>query len=124
MDALVQIAGNSGERAPVFLDERGGQRTREVELAREPHGAHTVENAEIDDLGLRPLGLGDVFGRHAEEPRGRGAVHVLSGAERLREHWIARQVRHETQLDLRVIKGDQKTRSLRDEGLSDRAALL
>ena len=51
------------------------------------------------------------------------AVDVLAGREGLDEPRVARQVRHDAQLDLRVVRGDDPRARRRDERLADPAAL-
>src|SRR5690606_40308829 len=56
---------------------------------------------------------------HAEHLSGGGAVNILTGGEGLQQTLVARQVRHDAQLNLRIIGGDDAVTRWRDECLPD-----
>ena len=55
----------------------------------------------------------------AEHLRRRAIVDVLAARERVDQHLLARQVRQDAQLDLRVVGGDQDVAGLGDERAAD-----
>jgi hypothetical protein len=50
-------------------------------LLGQAKGAHAVDQAEVDDLGVAALLAGDLIHRHAKHLGGGGAVHVQPGVE-------------------------------------------
>jgi hypothetical protein len=50
-------------------------------------------------------------------------VDVAVGGEGAQQAFIARQVRHDAQLDLRIVGRQQQVAGRRDEGLADAPAL-
>ena len=91
---------------------------------REAERAHAVHQAEVDRLRGATLVRVDLLLRHAEHfGRGR-AVHVLAAVERGQQAGVAGQVRHDAQLDLRVVRGDDLPALRRDERLADAPAFL
>ena len=87
---------------------------------REAEGGDAVHDAEVRRLGAaallaRHLGQGD-----AVDLRRRGGMDVIPVAERLHEVPVLAEVRHDAELDLRVVRGhDHALRRPRDEGLAD-----
>jgi hypothetical protein len=84
-----------------------------------PNGGHAVDEPEVDRLRRAPLLAGDGFVRDVEDFRGRRAVDVAVLGERARETRIARQVRHDAELDLRIVRRQQHLALRRHEGLAD-----
>ncbi len=66
---------------------------------------------------------GDLRERHAEDLRRGRLVHVPVFRECGEQAFVARQVRHDPQLDLRVVGRQQHVARRRDERLPDAAAL-
>ena len=63
-----------------------------------------------------------LLGRDAEDDRRGLAVNVAALAERLDEAGIAREMRHEAQLDLRVVGDEELPAAPGDETAADRLA--
>jgi alkyl hydroperoxide reductase subunit AhpF len=57
-------------------------------------------------LAVAPLVLAHFLQRHAEHLGRGGLVHVVAVLEGVAQALVARQVRHDAQLDLRVVGGD------------------
>ena len=83
---------------------RGG--ALDAELAGEPECRHAVDQAEVDHLGVAPLLGIDRRGLEAENFRRGRAMDVLARGERLEQACVLRDVRHDAQLDLRIVGGD------------------
>src|SRR6266700_4821252 len=115
-DGAIEPRADAGEPREVLLDELFRFILGDAELTRERERALPVNGRKIDRLGPgshlgRHLVLGDV------ENDGRGlAVDVPALREGLDERGIAREMRQQTQLDLRVIGRQQHRSGLGDEG--------
>ena len=96
---------------------------RDAELPAQRERALAVDRGEVDRLGAGAHLGGHRLDRHAEDERRGLPVDVAALQERLDEGRVAREVRHEAQLDLRVV-GDQERPSprARDEPAPDRLA--
>ena len=70
-------------------------------------------------FACRRWSSGDQFREHPHEDRGRFAVDVLSLPEGFCQHRVPRHVRHDPQLDLRIIGAEQDMSRRRDEGFAD-----
>jgi hypothetical protein len=92
--------------------------------SREPEGRDAVDDPEVDHLRYRSLVLGQRDGILLEHLGGGRCVDVLSALERLAELRLARDVRKDAQLDLRVVGGEQAAARLGDERGADLAAEL
>ena len=84
-------------------------------MLREPEWRKSVDDAEID--GLRGAAVFRVLRHrpHTENLLRRPRVDIFPVAEGRDEHWIFRKVRHDAQLDLRVIRGQQYLSFIGDE---------
>src|SRR5262249_38167623 len=97
----------------------GGLRAGDVERAREAEIGLAVREAVVDRLGDAALLGRDFLARHAEYFGGGLRVDVDAIAERRRQQRIARQVREDAQLDLRVVGRDQNVARRRDKAATD-----
>src|SRR5213075_1527081 len=79
--------------------------------------------AEVDDLRVAPLLARHLVERRFEDFGSRMAMDVLGARERLEEARVAREVRHDAKLDLRVIRRHDLRARRRDESLADAASL-
>ena len=84
-----------------------GRAAIDLEPAREPESGHAVDQPEVDGLRLAPLVRVHRLERHAEDLRGGGLVHVAIFGESLEQAGIVGQVRHDAQLDLRIVRRHQ-----------------
>ena len=124
-----------GQRA---VDEGAHQRVRgEVRLdvalrlllvdlggLRQPERRDAVEDGVVRALGDRALQRGHLARRHLEHLARRPRVDVLAALERLDDGRLAREVREDAQLDLRVVGGHEPPALLRHEGRPDPPAQL
>ena len=78
-------------------------RALDAELLREPERAHPVDQSEVDGLDVAALVGRDVRERNAEDLGGGRPVDVRAFVECPDERGIRGQVRHDPQLDLRII---------------------
>ncbi len=103
LEDAVETRADARELREVRGDEALGLLLRYAELTGEREGTHAVEDSEVDGLGAAPHVGRDEVGVDAEDLRGRGAVDVLTLLEHVDERLVAREVREEPQLDLRVV---------------------
>ena len=90
---------------------------------RQPEVAHPVGEPEVDHLGHRPLVGRDVLGRLPEHPGGGLAVDVCLALERVAQVLVAAHVGEDPELDLAVVRGDERrVRRAGDERVADPAA--
>ena len=80
---------------------------RDAQLARQAKGRHAVDQPEVDRLGGAALIGGHLIERHAEDFRRGGLVNVAILGEGPQQAFIAREVRHDAQFDLRVVGRQQ-----------------
>src|SRR5438067_1439592 len=76
--------------------------------ARESEGRNTVDDAEIDGLGVVPLLPRHLIGRNAEHLCCYGPVNVLSLLKSLRKGAITGAVSQDSKLDLRIVGADEQ----------------
>ena len=102
------VVADPGVRREVGVDELLGLLARDVRPRREAEVAHPVGQPEVDHLRHRPLAVGDV-GRVLVEDPGRGlAVDVGVPGERVLQVLVARDVGEDPELDLGVVRGEQR----------------
>ncbi len=118
------VSAHAGITLEVAFDVALGLLAGDRKLARKAEGAHPVNEAKVDRFGGAALLWADLAERHAEDFSGGGAVHVLALAEGGEQALIAREVGHDPQFDLRIIRREQQIAWGRDEGAADAAALL
>ena len=96
-----------------------------AKILRERVFAHTVEYAEVDSLcSLAKLGS-NLLGRHLEDSRGGHRVYILTRKEGVYHILVARDMRENSQLYLRVIGIDKHViLALRNEIFSEYSAKL
>ena len=90
-----------------------------AELSCQPEGGHAVDEAEIDRLCAAPLLRRDLIPGHLEDLGRRGPVDILAARKRLQQPLVPGEVRHDTQLDLGVIRRQQAIPVRGDEGLAN-----
>ena len=93
------------------------------ELVRETEGRRAVDDPEVHRLGARALLGRDRVGRDPGDLGRRAAVDVLAAAEGLDQALVARVVREDAQLDLRIVGREQPAALGRHEGLANAHAL-
>src|SRR5690606_5888767 len=107
----------------VQVDVLLGAGAVDAELTAEAEGGHAVDQSEVDRLGGPALLVADLVEFGAEH-LGRGRpVNVLAGGERRLESLVAAKMRHDAQLDLRIVGRDEPAALVRDEGLADAPSL-
>jgi hypothetical protein len=109
-------AGIAGE---VALDEAARDVPVDAEVGGQAVGAHAVDQAEVDHLGIASLLAAHFAERHAEDLAGGGTVDVLAGGESRQQTLVAADVGHDAQLDLRVVGRDDARARRGDERLAD-----
>src|SRR6185503_20792228 len=102
----------------VFL----GRAARYAQLLGEPERAHAVDEPEVHRLGGTPLLRGDRVDGYTQHLGGGRLVNVLVARECAQKTIVPGQVRHDAQLDLRVVRGQQHASRRRDECLADAPA--
>ncbi len=97
---------------------------RDADVLRQRERGLSIEQRVVDDLGAAPQ---LVRIEHAVRPEHlvRGlVVNVVAAHERFGQRFIAGQVREHTQLDLRIVRGDQDVAGIGDERAADLATDL
>ena len=123
-DRLFDESRHRGEPGEVALDELVGLLLGDVEPVGHPPGREPVNNPVVDHLRFRSHAGVDLVRRHPKHTTGRRGVHVLALSEDLLERVLARDVRQEPQLDLRVVGAGQEVAGLGDEARPDLPAQL
>ena len=90
--------------------------------AARPKGDDAVDDAEVDGLGAVAGLFVHGGGVDAEDLGGGERVDVLAGAVGVEQQRVLREVRHQAQLDLRVVGGHEDVAGRGDEGGADLAA--
>ena len=80
---------------------------RNAEVARESVVTQPVDDAEVDGLCAAALLPRHLRERYAEHLRRRACVDVLSRAECVDHGLVARHMREDAQLDLRVVRREE-----------------
>ena len=115
---------DAGEALEVLVDEVLGLSVGNPEVVGQPEGGNTVDDAEVDRLGVAPDHGVHAFDRHPEDLAGRHGMNVEAIAEGLPQGFFLSHVRGQPQLDLRVVDRDQLAARLGDEGGADLAPCL
>ena len=104
----------------VFLRIAAG----DAQLARQSESRHAVHETEIDRFGRATLIGADGVRRDAKHFRSGGLMNVEILGERTQQGRIAGKVRHDAQLDLRIIGGNEGVARRRHECLANAPPLL
>ena len=94
----------------------------DAELRGEAEGRDAVDDAEVDGLGAGAGLFAHGGGVDLEDLGGGEGVDVFAGAVGVEEERVLREVRHEAELDLRVVGGHEQVAGRGDEGGADFAA--
>ena len=116
---LVHEALHAGIALEVALHVLLRRAALDAEVACQAERRHAVHETEVDDLGGAALVGRDCIEADAKHLRGRRLVHVAIRGESRAQAFISRQVRHDAQLDLRVVGRQQHPARWRDERLAD-----
>jgi hypothetical protein len=97
---LVHVALHAGKAREVAVDVVLGRLLLDAQVAGQPEGAHAVDEAEVDDLGVAALLAADTSSTGTcRRPRWRWPVHVQPSAKAAAGRVLA-DVGHDAQLDL------------------------
>jgi hypothetical protein len=112
---------------PAVLFEVGSDELRrfflvDADLLRMPERREPVHDAEIDGLGPAAVLGGDLFTRHAENLRRSERMNVFPGAVGLDQQLVFREVREQSQLDLRIVGFEQNVSRFGNERSANLAA--
>src|SRR5690606_36970964 len=110
---------NAGVALEVAVDVVLRFAALDAEIARQAPGAHAVHQAEVDGLGGPALFAIDLVGVQVEHLGGGGAVDVGAVGEGVQQLFVAGQMGHDPQFDLRVVGGQDAPALGRDEGFAD-----
>ena len=114
----VHVIFHAGIAREITLYVSGGRAAFHAQLFGQTERGHPVDQAEVDDLGVAALLAGHLLGRGHKNFRSRRSMDVLVIGEGLEQARIARQVRHDAQLDLRIVGGHDVIARPGDEGLA------
>ena len=89
-------------------DEVLGLRGADLELLGQFLGAHAVDEAEVDGLGIAALVRAHLVGRQVIDQGRRAGVDVLAVAEGFQQCRILRDMGQHAQLHLRIVGRDQQ----------------
>ena len=103
----------------ILVDEELRRGALDAELLRETERAHAVDEPEIHRLDVATLFRRDFGQGNGEDLRRGRAMDVGAIAERAHERGVARKMRHDPQLDLRIVGGHDTMPRRRDERLAD-----
>src|SRR5689334_17916740 len=123
-DHRIQVFANAMIALEIAFDEFLRLGVGNLELARQGVRALAVDRCEVDRLGARAHLFGDLLDGNVEDQRRGLTVYVAAGAERLDERGIVGEVRKESQLDLRIIGGDERPAAPRNEAAANVATEL
>ena len=85
---------------------------------------YSVNNTEISGFGISPLVFGDFFYRQTVYFRSRSRVDILTGTECRKHVFVLAEMRHEPQLDLAVIGGEEQTSLIGNNRFADEPPAL
>jgi hypothetical protein len=80
---------------------------REAGHEGKARSADPINNAEIQPFRKRSLFSGNAGGIRIEDLRGRRFMKVFAGNERFDEIRVARKIRKNTELDLRIVRDNK-----------------
>src|SRR5215475_1325670 len=103
----------------IAIDEISRFIRRDSQLLSQSKRRLPVNDSKINGLGAGPLLWRDRSDRQTQHFRRGPAVNVFPCGERFRQSLIAGQVRHNTQLHLRIIGRDECPPWLWNEGSAD-----
>ena len=99
------------------------RRALDAEVAGQAERAHAVDQAEVDHLGVAALFAGDLGRARRRRLRRRWRGGCPRRAAKARQQaLVARNVRHDAQLDLRIIGRHDQAARRGDESFADAAA--
>ena len=104
---LVHIALHAGVPREVQVHVLLCGAAVDAELLRQAKRAHAVDEPEVDGLRGAALVGGHGFWSHAEHFGRRGLVHVTVCRECSQQAFIAGQMRHDAQFNLRIVRCHQ-----------------
>src|SRR5581483_1350099 len=114
--------GDAFVAVEVFVDVVAGGALVDGELRGEAEGRDAVDNAEVDGLGAGAGLFAHGGGVDFEDLGGGEGVDVFASAVGVEEERVLREVRHEAELDLRVVGGHEEVAGRGDEGGANLAA--
>ena len=115
---------DTGEALEVLVDEVLGLSVGNPEVVGQSKGGNTIDDAEVDRLGVASDHGVHALDRHPEDLAGGHCVNVEAVAEGLPQGFFLGHVRGQPQLDLRIVDRDQLAAGLGDEGGADLAPCL
>ena len=116
------VLGDARIAREILVDELLRGAALDAELRREPEGAHAVDQAEIHCLDIAALIGRDVVNGHAENLRGGRPVNIRTLVECSGQRCVAGEMRHDAQLDLRIVGREERVPWSRDALADARAA--
>ncbi len=119
---IVHETLHTGKAQEIFFDIVLRGRTFDAEIASEAECTHSIDQAEVDYLCVAALFAGHV-GRHNAEYLGGGrTMNVFAIGKGTQHVGVFRQMRHDAQLDLRVISRHDDATGRRDERFANTPA--
>ena len=123
-DRFVQIRANAGVRTEIRVDHLTRLGHGDIERLGQAVCLLAVHDAEVHRLGAAAQLWGDLVHGDAENARRRLGVEVLALVEGAHQVFVAREVRQQPELDLRVVDRHEHRPLLDREGALDRMAQL
>ena len=116
---LVHVTLHAGITLEIQVDIFLRIAAADAELPRQAKGRHAVNKSEVDRLGRAPLVRSDPIERSGKNFRCSRLVDIAILGEGGEQARIPGQVRHDAQLDLRIVRRDQLGPGPCHKGLTD-----
>ena len=123
MTRLVHVAPHPGKALEITVDvvARGG--VVDTQGFGQTKGAHAINQAEVDHLGIAALLTADLIRPQAKHLSRRGAVHIQPLMKGTQQGLVFAQMRHDAQLNLAVVGARNAPAFGCHEGLSHPSSL-
>jgi len=100
----LHVFANARITGEIHIDIRLGRLGIDANVLAQLLRPHAVDQAKVDRLGTATLIRSDVAQFNLEHLGRRSGVHVQVVAEGIHQAFVLGQVRHDPQLDLRVVR--------------------
>ena len=125
LDRCVHVSLDAWVGGEVAVDQLAGFGAGDGEALGQAKGGDAVDDAKVGRLGAAAHVGGDLLGGDAEDLGGRGGVDVGTVAEGVGHVFVAAEMGHDAQLDLRIVgRKEDGFGVVSGEGFADLAAQL
>ena len=120
----VHVFAYLGIGLKIAVDEFFGLASRNLHALGQTESRDAIDDTEVGGFCLAALVARHFFQRFVEDACSRGRMNVFSGVEVLNHLLVAAEMRHDAQLDLRVVGREENAARLRHKGFSDFATVV